>query len=114
MTDLTQNDYAEIGKKIKEARKKMGWSQERLARETNISTAFVGHIERGTRVMSLETFIKICDALTLSPDYVLFDILPPSDPLILNVFHSVKQKNAITYSRFLTIMKAVAGIVDQL
>lgn len=114
MPEITEYDYGQIGAKIREARKKQGLSQERLAEMADISPAFVGHIERGTRIMSLETFIKICRSLDLSPDYLLFDILPPSDPLLLNVFHSVKEKNPATYSRFLKIMKAIANITDEL
>jgi len=35
------------------------------------STAFVGHIERGTRVPSLETFAAICRVLGVPMDSVL-------------------------------------------
>ena len=35
--------------------------------------------------MSLETFIKICRVVDLSPDYLLFDSMPPSDPILLNI-----------------------------
>lgn len=114
MAEITEYDYAQIGAKIREARRKLGWSQECLAEKADISPAFVGHIERGTRIMSLETFIKICRALDLSPDYVLFDTLPPSDPILLNIFHSVKQKNTTAYSKFLKIVKAIATISDEL
>lgn len=85
MSEITEHDYAQIGAKIREARKKQGISQERLAELADISPAFVGHIERGTRIMSLETFIKICRVMDLSPDYLLFDSMPPSDPILLNI-----------------------------
>ena len=85
MLEITEQDYAQIGAKIREARKKQGISQERLAELADISPAFVGHIERGTRIMSLETFIKICRVMDLSPDYLLFDSMPPSDPILLNI-----------------------------
>ena len=37
----------------------------------------MGHIERGTRVANLETFVAICNALNVSPDYLLYDSLEP-------------------------------------
>ena len=64
-------DYQIIGKRIKERRKAMGMTQEQFAERTNRSTAFIGHIERGTRIMSLETFFEISRALDCSSDELL-------------------------------------------
>ena len=61
-------DYTEIGRKIRQARQSHSYSQEQLAELCGISTAFLGHIERGTRAMSLETLISICTVLNISID----------------------------------------------
>jgi transcriptional regulator with XRE-family HTH domain len=57
--------------KIIENRKKNGWSQEELAEKLEISASFLGHIERGTRIASLETLVKLCQALDTDPNYLL-------------------------------------------
>ena len=44
-------DYTEIGQKIRQTRISHSYSQEQLAELSGISTAFLGHIERGTRAM---------------------------------------------------------------
>ena len=44
---------------------------EALAREIGVSTSFIGHIERGSRVPSVETLWRICQALECSMDFVV-------------------------------------------
>lgn len=36
-----------------------------------MSASFLGHIERGTRVASLETLVKVCNVLDTNPDFLL-------------------------------------------
>ncbi|MBR4929740.1 MAG: helix-turn-helix transcriptional regulator [Bacteroidaceae bacterium] len=60
-----------MGKKIRRKRREMDITQEQLAALVGISTSFVGHIERGTRVPSIETLYRICDALGVSADYLM-------------------------------------------
>ena len=50
-----------FGENVRLARKERGFTAEVLARFLEISTAYVGLIERGERCPSLETFIRICD-----------------------------------------------------
>lgn len=60
--------YSAIGEKIRLKRLILGLTQARLAEYAGISTAFMGHIERGTRVMSIETLCALCRVLELSAD----------------------------------------------
>ncbi len=62
----------EIGARIKAYRKSMGISQEKLAEMINVSPHYIYEIERGTKTMSLETFVTLSEALNLSTDYILF------------------------------------------
>ena len=62
----------EIGARIKAYRKSMGISQEKLAEMINVSPHYIYEIERGTKAMSLETFVTLSEALNLSADYILF------------------------------------------
>lgn len=64
-------DYIKAGRKIRAQRRVLGMTQERLAELCGIGTAFVGHIERGTRVLSVETLFRICKALHMSADDLL-------------------------------------------
>lgn len=64
-------DYSLLGSKIRTLRKKQGLTQEKFAELCDVSASFVGHIERGTRKMSLETFERICRVLQCSADDLL-------------------------------------------
>lgn len=66
-------DYARIGMRIRKERRANGWSQDELAKRCGISMSFIGHIERGTRVMSMDTFVTICNVLGSSADELLWD-----------------------------------------
>ena len=48
-------------------------TQEELAAAIDVSTSFIGHIERGTRKLSVDTLVKLADALKISCDQLLQD-----------------------------------------
>lgn len=64
-------DYIDLGRRIRKQRSLHGWTQEALAERVNVSTSFVGHVERGTRKASLETLVAIANVLDVSLDYLL-------------------------------------------
>lgn len=68
-------DKVELGAKIKTARKKSGYTQEKLAEIADIGVTYMGEIERGEKMPSMKTFIKIIEALDVSADYILRDEL---------------------------------------
>ena len=64
-----------IGKNIRRYRTEKKMRQEDLAEKTNLSPNYIGMIERGEKIPSLETFIDILNALEISADMVLCDVL---------------------------------------
>lgn len=68
-------DYDGLGKRIRRARKAAGLTQSELAEKLDISTSFMGHIERGTRKASLDTLVKIANELNVSLDMLAADSL---------------------------------------
>ncbi len=65
--------YAEIGRNIRKYRKQQGLTQERLAEVSNLSTNYLGAIERGEKTLTLKTLIGIVDALDITADLLLCD-----------------------------------------
>lgn len=61
---MKQDNY--VGKRIKRFRTVRGWSQEKLALQAEINTAFLGHLERGLKVPTVTTLKKITDALGIT------------------------------------------------
>nr|MBQ8891021.1 helix-turn-helix transcriptional regulator [Clostridia bacterium] len=66
---------ASIGKRIRKYREAKGWRQEDFAEKIGLSVTYTGMIERGEKVPKLETFITIANALEVSADMLLADVL---------------------------------------
>lgn len=66
-------DKAVLGKRIREVRIRKGLTQQSLAEKANVCVMYLGEIERGIKMPSMNSFIKIIEALGVSADYVLRD-----------------------------------------
>ena len=64
-------DYQAMGRRIRQRRRWLDMTQEKLAEAAGLSTSFVGHIERGSRIPSVETLWTICKALKISMDKIV-------------------------------------------
>lgn len=64
--------YRMVGKRVRQLRLQRCLTQEQLAERAGISTSFLGHIERGSRKLSLDSFCRIARAL----DCTANDLLP--------------------------------------
>ena len=72
--------YEKIGKRIKAQRLARKMTQAELAEQAKISLSFLGHIERGTRKLSVETLYAICAALDCSADMLMDTGVYAQDP----------------------------------
>ena len=68
-------DGKAVGRRIKEAREKRHLPQEELAARIDISPTHVSVIERGTKIPRLDTFVAIANALEVSGDALLLDVV---------------------------------------
>lgn len=68
-------DFYLLGQKIRKLRNAHHLSQADLAELIDVSTNYIGQIERGDRKPSLETLVCLCNALGTSMDYILSDSL---------------------------------------
>lgn len=73
-------DYTAMGHRIRLLRMAADLTQKELAKKAGISVAFAGHIERGTRIASLETLVKLVEALDGSLDYIVMGKMPEPMP----------------------------------
>ena len=67
--------YNSIGKNIRRFRTEKKMRQEDLAERAGLSTNYIGMVERGEKIPSLESFIGIVNVLGVSADMVLADVL---------------------------------------
>ena len=64
-----------IGENLRKYRKQRKMTQENLAEKANLTPNYIGMVERGEKIPSLETFITLLNALGVSADMVLFDVI---------------------------------------
>ena len=64
-------NYKLIGRRVKEAHLRRELSQAMLAEFTDLSTAFIRHIETVKRQASLESLVRISNVLNITVDYLL-------------------------------------------
>lgn len=64
-------DTRDIGNRLLAIRKKMGLTQAEVAEIAGLSDRTYADIERGSVNMRTETFLKICQALSVTPDEIL-------------------------------------------
>lgn len=76
-----------LAAKIKELRKRCGFSQEQLAEESRLSLRTVQRIESGESVPRGDTLTKLTAALKVSPDDVL-EWAPSEDKGYLTVLNA--------------------------
>ena len=60
-----------VGDRIREVRRSLGWTQEKLATKAGISKGFLCDVENNKRSISAENALRIADALGASLDYLL-------------------------------------------
>lgn len=60
-----------FGKQLQKYRERAGYSQEYLAEKIECSSIFISYIERGVKSPSLDTLIKLSNALDVSIDLLL-------------------------------------------
>lgn len=61
----------EIGIRIKIARERMGYTQEKFAEIIDRSVQYISDLERGKVGPSIQTLIRICDALYVTTDFLI-------------------------------------------
>ncbi|MDX1357519.1 MAG: helix-turn-helix transcriptional regulator [Clostridia bacterium] len=65
--------YKALGNRIREKRLQLELSQEKLSEMCNLSPSFIGVIERCEKRPSVETIVKIANALKVNVNYLLSD-----------------------------------------
>ena len=111
---MQELDYRAIGQRIRAERQKNKMTQERLGELCGLSTAHVGHIERGTRVPSLQTLCQIASTLDVSVDFLLLDSLNEPRQVLAAVGSQLRGKSDAQVRAFLNAVKALADKIDEL
>ena len=82
-------DYSALGRRIREERLRLNLTQEKLAEDVNISTAYLGQIERGERSVTLDKLIPLANRLGVTVDFLLAEYITPSDDNSLDLIRQL-------------------------
>ena len=107
-------DYVALGERIRKARKQKFLTQELLAEACDLSTAHIGHIERGTRALSIESLITIANVLEVSTDYLLLDVSVNTEKKMSALFNSLSNIKADKFDKLYSVIKILAENIDEL
>ena len=90
-------DQHALGKRIREERLKLNYTQEQLAELVNVSATYIGFIERGERSLTLSKLVSIAGVLGVSVDYLLSDSVSgdasSQERLLLSLFAAAKPED---------------------
>lgn len=77
-------DKKDFGLRLRDLRIEANYTQEELAEKADLSTVYLGEVERGKKVIGVDKFINIVKALGVSADYVLCNELPTGEPYVFD------------------------------
>ena len=101
-------EYKYLGKRIRDRRKELRISQEKLAETVEVTTSYIGQIERAERKLSIETLIRISNALFVTVDFLLKDsILVENDEYIHRLNSLVFDKSDEAKATVIDVVQAL-------
>lgn len=99
-------NYKKIGVRIAQRRREVNMKQTTLAEKTNLSNNHISNIENGHSIPSLETFAKICNALTVTPDFLLLGTLKSN-----NVPKNIVDKLNLCNDKSLDLISKIIDVI---
>ena len=99
-------NFRQLGKRISERRRELGYKQNQLAENAEISNNYLSNIETGRSIPSLTTFASICSCLNTTPDNFLLgtirtDNIPQS---IIDNLKLCSSENLLLVDDFIQIL----------
>lgn len=104
-------DLKAVGQKIKIAREAKNLTQEDLAEIVDLSPTHMSVIERGVKVPKLDTFVAIANALDVSADALLIDVVTHSTIGVATELSETISKLPIKEQK--KILKAVKVLAEE-
>ena len=103
-------DFKQVGHRIKVAREAKGLSQEDLAALVDLSSTHVSVIERGIKSTRLDKFIAIANALEVSADELLIDVVKHSVMGVSNeIYNMISELPKEEQVKILNAVRAFIG-----
>ena len=101
-------DFQQLGKRIAQRRRELGYKQNYLAEKSEISNNYLSNIETGRSIPSLTTFATICASLNTTPDNFLLGTIRTDDipQSIIDNLKLCNKENLLLINEFIQILVA--------
>lgn len=101
-------DYIALGMRIKNKRLEQNLTQEQVAEHVDLSSVYIGQIERGERKMTIETLVKLANFLNASIEELLKDSTSENVNARLNELVNIaKNLNTSDIDKVIDVIKAM-------
>ena len=109
-------NYRALGERIQRRRQQLGLSQNGASEKLDLSTSFFSRVERGEKVASLETIIRIANFFELSLDFLFQDSIKHnvSNKLKTELSQIFTDKTPEETERLLAWLKMLSENMDKL
>jgi transcriptional regulator with XRE-family HTH domain len=104
-----------FGSRLQKLREVRGLTQAELGRRAGIAAASVSHFETGQRAPSLESLVKLADALEVSADALLgrADMTVPAGTQVDPIFLQASRASAETLDTLKRVTAAILSGVER-
>ena len=107
-------DYIALGMRIRKKRLEKGWKIAELAERAELGDDYLGKIERGQGIASLETLVKIANALNVGIDCLVGkDLSGAANYLNEDINRSMEQMDDKKRKQFLEFINYVAPFFER-
>ena len=109
-------NYKALGERIQQKRQQLGLSQQDTSEKLNLSISFFSRVERGEKVASLETLVRIANYFGFSLDFLLQDSLEKSvpDKVHAEIAQIFTDKSPEQAERLIEWLKMLSENIDRL
>ncbi|MCL1820432.1 MAG: helix-turn-helix transcriptional regulator [Oscillospiraceae bacterium] len=105
-----------LGNRLRQLRNNRALSQEQVAHIADITPAYLGQVERGTKNITVYTLEKVCRALNISlaEFFSVANIEPnrETDEIAVQIFHQLNGRSISEKQAVLRLIKLVFSIQE--
>lgn len=89
-------DFKNLGKRIRQERRRNKLTQEELAESIGMTKAVFGSVERGERTITVERLVRVANRLGVTVDYLLSDSITDENSRVMDQINGILYRQPIT------------------
>jgi transcriptional regulator with XRE-family HTH domain len=106
-------DYKALGERIAKRRKVLNMTQDDVAEATGLSNNHISNIENSHSIPSIDTLIRICEAIDTTPNYLLLGIAAHTDAED-DLRHQISQRLKLCDQKKLKLIERfISWVIDE-